>query len=195
MACFRSTCCSPSSLSLSVSLSLCLSLLSSLSGLHLPTPPWHCAAVKTFNRCWMNQPPPLCHPAPIPFRVREVAGVGVGGRQDIERQRERGRGATKGKFSPPLHTLPHFILAQPRAEGFVSGKRQKWGWSFHSFKVSISVWKQRWKGRRERRNVDVEENQRCVVFLRPPPLHTHTFVFPDLYGVTVTTEGQIQDGS
>lgn len=37
----------------------------------------------------------------------------------MERQREWGRGVTKGTFSPPLHTLPHFILVQPRAEGFV----------------------------------------------------------------------------
>jgi len=76
----------------------------------------------------LNEPAtPLPPSLPIPFSVRELAGVGVRGRQDMERYREWGRGATKGTFSPPLHTLPHFILAQPTAKGFVSGTRQKYG--------------------------------------------------------------------
>lgn len=54
----------------SLSSPLCLSLpfllFLPLPALHLPTPPRHCAAVKTFNRWWMSQPTPSLPPLPFP---------------------------------------------------------------------------------------------------------------------------------
>lgn len=54
------------SLSSPLCLSLPFPLFLPLPALHLPTPPRHCAAVKTFNRWWMSQPTPSLPPLPFP---------------------------------------------------------------------------------------------------------------------------------